>query len=419
MDASQPVRWLGCDCGEQHHALVLLSAQGEIERTWSEVRNHPRVLEDLLREIDRSVGSAQLRVVVEMRRGSGRALYRAAVSVGLEVWAVPPQALQRYRETEGQPRKNDEIDAFLLGRMGWRKTRRCRPVADPQPAERRLCRVSRLYRQQVERQTRVKNHLRSRLLELHPDLVRTDSSSPAWQSRRLLGVLARHPTLVGLAQIAEAEIASWLRTVSVRQRHTEARALRQIAGEIDLCPEELEILDLEIALLVQELEALHRACAELRKHMTRWVQQHPLGPKLLEMPGVGPTTASVLIGELLPLARHASEGKVATYAGVTPLTRQSGQRRGRDRLVRGANKHVLRVLYQSSMSATQHSALDRAYYAKKKAGYAGHPSPHTAAVLALTRQRLRVMYKLMTTEATYDKETLIRSHLERQSRQAA
>ncbi|MCP4900761.1 MAG: hypothetical protein GY906_27670 [bacterium] len=49
----------------------------------------------------------------------------------------------------------------------------------------------------------------------------------------------------------------------------------------------------------------------------------------------------------------------------------------------------------------------------------GHPKPDVAAFIALSRQRHRVVYKLMTTDARYDKETLIASHLERQREAAA
>ena len=57
--------------------------------------------------------------------------------------------------------------------------------------------------------------------------------------------------------------------------------------------------------------------------------------------------------------------------------------------------------------------MDRAYYQKKLRDYAGHPKPHVAAFIALSRQRHKLIYKLMTTEARYDKEILVASHLER------
>ena len=52
-----------------------------------------------------------------------------------------------------------------------------------------------------------------------------------------------------------------------------------------------------------------------------------------------------------------------------------------------------------------------------KERHQGHPKPHVKATLSLARQRFKVKYKLMTTDAVYDKETLIKSHLERQQRE--
>jgi hypothetical protein len=45
--------------------------------------------------------------------------------------------------------------------------------------------------------------------------------------------------------------------------------------------------------------------------------------------------------------------------------------------------------------------------------YAGHKKPHVAAFIALSRQRHKVIFKLLTTDARCDKEKLIASHLAR------
>lgn len=46
-------------------------------------------------------------------------------------------------------------------------------------------------------------------------------------------------------------------------------------------------------------------------------------------------------------------------------------------------------------------------------GYTGHPKPHVAAFIALSRQRHKVIFKLLTTDARDDMEKLIASHLAR------
>jgi transposase len=150
-------------------------------------------------------------------------------------------------------------------------------------------------------------------------------------------------------------------------------------------------------------------CAEIAHR----VELHPVGAKLLEMHGNGPVITGVLVSELLPVTRTSTEPKCATYSGVTPLSRKSGKSLDKDRLSQGVNKRVLHALYTSSVVAIHHSAVDRAYYQKKLRDYAGHPKPHVAAFIALSRQRHKLIYKLITTDTRYDKEVLIASHLAR------
>ena len=99
------------------------------------------------------------------------------------------------------------------------------------------------------------------------------------------------------------------------------------------------------------------------------------------------------------------EGKAATYAGLTPLSRSRGRIEGRPRSACGVNKHALRANYLSALAAVRDSALDAAYYRKQHACHEGHPKPHLVALLALARQRFKVVYKLMTTDTAYDKRS--------------
>ena len=171
---------------------------------------------------------------------------------------------------------------------------------------------------------------------------------------------------------------------------------------------------MDVRMTIAELEILDRSAGELEKEIIRLVQGHPVGKKLLAMPGEGPITVGTDIGEVLPVARNVSEGKAATYAGLTPLSRLSGKGGSPSKLARGVNKHAVRTNYLSAIAATSASSIDAAYHRKQKEQHQGHPKPHVKATLSLARQRFKVKYKLMTTDAIYDKEILISSHLERQ-----
>ena len=105
-------------------------------------------------------------------------------------------------------------------------------------------------------------------------------------------------------------------------------------------------------------------------------------------------------------------------ATTRSLSRSSGKLQGRSRLARGVNKHALRALYLSALAAIRCSALDAAYYHKQHARHEGHPKTHVVAILALARQRFKVLYKLLISDAVYDKEILIASHLARERKAA-
>lgn len=57
--------------------------------------------------------------------------------------------------------------------------------------------------------------------------------------------------------------------------------------------------------------------------------------------------------------------------------------------------------YLFALAALTCSALDSAYHRKQRELLQGHPKAHVAALLSLARQRFKVKYKLMTTDAIW------------------
>lgn len=409
---AQPALWIGIDAGEQHHALALLDEKGE-RLNKATCRNRIGAIGELLSRWMQKYSQTQLRIVTESTRGCGAMLSLVAPRLGLEIWEVAPQALAAFRESEGQPRKSDPWDAYLLARMGFLGVASCRPRTQPSVEEARLCRLARLWEQLGEWETRLWQTLRSRLLELAPTLVDRSSASPKYRSRRMLEVLSKFRGFEGVEAAPQQQIETLLNSVPQAQRTREAQALQDTFRALPM-PEKLRsVLGLELDIIVGQLQELLQRKKEVKKQLEAAVHAHRLGQRLLDVPGVGRFTAAVLLGEVLPRARHATEPQIATYCGLTPLCRSSGQGPKRKRLTRGTNKHVLRSMYLCATAARRVSALDQAYYTKQIQRHQGHPTPHIVATLALARQRMKMLYRLMTSEVEYDKEILIRRHLQR------
>jgi transposase len=291
----------------------------------------------------------------------------------------------------------------------------CREATEVTEEERALSRLTRTHRRMVDERRKHLARLRAVLLELAPETLHSSWEGPQPARKAMLYLLERWPGFEGLERAQLRSIEKILRQCRYGSRaNYVAKLIREVARRISIAGEERHAFTLELDLLVQQIRFCDESKDRLRAEIVQRVERHPIGRKLLEMDGNGPVITGVLVSELLPVARASSEPKSATYAGVTPLSRKSGKSLASDKLTQGVNQRVLNALYTSSVVAVKHSAIDRAYYQKKLRGYAGHPKPHVAAFIALSRQRHKLVYKLMTTDASYDKETLISAHLKRQ-----
>jgi transposase len=407
-------RVVGFDCGEDGHSAVLLDAAGKFEEGF-DVDNERVQIQELLAKLILAVGpDAELAVVVESKRSHGRIVADVAVELGCDLRQVNTVALNHFRDLEGQPRKDDEWDGYLAARMVFLEMGGCRKAVETTEEERALSRLTRTHSRVVEDRKRHVARLRAVLLELAPEMLRSSWKGPKPGSKAMLYLLERWPGFEGLERAQLRSIEKILRQCRYGTKAVDvAKLIRKAARGISVANEERRAIAFELDLLVQQIrfcnESVDRVCAEIAHR----VELHPVGAKLLEMHGNGPVITGVLVSELLPVTRTSTEPKCATYSGVTPLSRKSGKSLDKDRLSQGVNKRVLHALYTSSVVAIHHSAVDRAYYQKKLRDYAGHPKPHVAAFIALSRQRHKLIYKLITTDTRYDKEVLIASHLAR------
>lgn len=79
-----------------------------------------------------------------------------------------------------------------------------------------------------------------------------------------------------------------------------------------------------IAELAGELDRLHRRRATLAEEIEGVFLAHPFGELLVSLAGIGPRTGARILAEIGDGSRFANGSKLASYAGLAPVTRQSG-----------------------------------------------------------------------------------------------
>ena len=113
------------------------------------------------------------------------------------------------------------------------------------------------------------------------------------------------------------------------------------------------------------------------------------------MPGIGPTTAAVLIAELPELGRLTRQ-RIAALVGVAPLNADSGTQRGR-RTVWGGRAPVRATLYMATLAATTWNPILSAFYRRLRA--AGKPPK--VALVATMRKLLTILNAMMKAQSPW------------------
>ena len=114
------------------------------------------------------------------------------------------------------------------------------------------------------------------------------------------------------------------------------------------------------------------------------------GSTLLELHGIGPSSAARLFADVGDIHRFADRDKFASWTGTAPLDASSGNQE-RHRLSRAGNRRINRGLHIMAVVQLGNQTPGRTYYDARKAG--GMPS--MMAMRALKRRLSNVVYARM------------------------
>ena len=146
----------------------------------------------------------------------------------------------------------------------------------------------------------------------------------------------------------------------------------------------------ELAGQTRELERMARADARARFLQT--------------VPGIGAYAAMVILAELGDVERFGNKRALASYAGLTPVVRESAGKRKRGGITHQGSNTLRWIMLQVAQVAARCSPGARSYYAGLRAR-----KPAQVARIALARKLLTVVWALLHHGVCFDEELFIRS----------
>jgi len=159
---------------------------------------------------------------------------------------------------------------------------------------------------------------------------------------------------------------------------------------VDTWLRQVDRLDVELSEQTRQLERLARADARARILQT--------------VPGIGPYAAMVIVAELGDVARFEGKRALASYAGLTPVVRESAGKRKRGGITHQGSNTLRWIMLQAAQVAARCSPGARSYYAGLRAR-----KPAQVAKIALARKLLTVVWALLRHGVCFDEQVFIRS----------
>jgi transposase len=235
------------------------------------------------------------------------------------VAVVNPLAAKYFARSRLARTKSDPADARSLAEMGMRDTPAARDPLDGVE----LRQAARFAMTLVAEQAKVCQRL-IRLVELgFPELGELFDDPTCRTAREVLRIAptARAATRRRTSTLANANAGPG------RRRLGEARAERlQAAAADSIAVPELDAeVGFEVGLLLDQYDLLEHQI-EAADHRVASLLDGETARRLQTIPGVGPSTAAVLMAEIGDIARFSDFDQLLAFAGVHPVERSSGRK---------------------------------------------------------------------------------------------
>jgi transposase len=382
--------WAGVDAGKEFHWAHVLDASGR-ELLSRKVENDEA---DLLKLIDDALLVAEEVVWAVDQPGGGAALLLALLwKRNQRVLYVPGLTVDRARDAYRGESKTDARDAHVIADQARMRT----DLGELEPGEEEIAELQLLLarrRDLVTDQSRTITRLREALLSLFPALERALDLN----SKGPLTLLTHYQTPAQLRRAGHKRVATYLRNRGVKGSNKVAdKALAASKAQSVTLPAQ-EVASRIVADLAGEILALKGRIESIDEEIGQRFFARPEARILISLPGMGPILGAEFLVCVGDICAFESADRLAAYAGLVPAARDSGKRVGNNRRMRGGNKSLKRVFYQSAFASLRSAPESRAFYDRKRA----EGKRHTQALIALARRRVNVLWAMLRDGTTFE-----------------
>ena len=332
------IHTIGIDLGKTSFHLVGLSERGEVVMR----KRFSRV------QLLRFTANRKVHLIGMESCGGAHFLGRALEQQGHEVRLIPAQYVKPYVKTN----KSDYIDAEAIAEAVGRPTMRFVPIKSDDQLD--LQSLHRVRERWVTRRTAVINQIRGLLLERGITLRK---------GRRYVD-----EALPGILEDADAKLSGTLRLL-----------LAQLKLELD-----------QLALRLKEAEAL----------IEQTVHESEACQRLVQIPGIGPVTATAVISAIGNGAAFRKGREFAAWTGLVPREHSTGGKQKLLGISKRGNRYLRKLFVQCARALLQQKTKQTPGLRAWLENITSHTHRNVAAV-ALANKLARMAWAVLATGEAY------------------
>lgn len=388
--------WVGVDVGKGFHHACAVDDRGRVVFS-KRVANGQAAIEALIART--ATKAEQVVWAVDMLSGAAGLLLSLLLGTGQPVVYVPGRLVNRMAGAFAGEGKTDAKDALTIAQTA-RMRDDLTPVALPDEVVTDLQVLTARRADLMGDWVRDINRLRELLASIFPALERSFDYST--RSALVLVAGFRTPTAIraaGAEGMRDHLVANgaWRKGIPSMVDKALAAAEEQSVA----LPGEAVTASL-IARLARRLLELDREIKDLDKQLTGRFADHPNAGHITSVDGFGPILGAQLLADTGGDLKTAFgvPGRLAAYAGLAPVPRDSGRVRGNLHRPKRYHRGLRRVFFMAALSAVKRpDSPSRAFYQRKRA----EGKIHTRALIALARRLVDVIWALLRDNRTFDR----------------
>ncbi|PPH21477.1 IS110 family transposase [Rathayibacter sp. AY1C4] len=388
-----PQLWAGIDAGKTEHHCVVIDGNGT-KLLSQRFKNRESAILTLMGDVASLPGGTDVAWATDLNHGGTGLLQSLLSSHAQPLFYISGRVIHHASGAYRGEAKTDAKDAVIIADQA--RTRRDVTLmrqADEVTADLRLLSARR--EDLVHDRTRAVNRLRAILVHYFPSL---ESAFNFATTRGPLVLLTRYATPAAIRRMGESRLASWLRGQGCWKSAVVAKTAIEAAREqTSVVVGEAAAARL-ISRSAHDLLRIRDELAELEAEIEAALEGSTSAELLVSIPGFGRRIAADFLAATgADLAAFESPDRLASFAGLAPVPRDSGKISGNHHRPRRYDRRLLNACFQAAFIAFRTCPVSRSFYERKRR----EGKSHKQALIALARRRINVIWAIFRDQTRY------------------